>query len=205
MAWRPGETVPFSSDVLALPEHRLDAAGPLSVALRERGLRSFRAAAGWVQTLPYGRNADRLSPTAVLDEQRGTCSTKHALLKRVADEQGLSAVQLVRGIFWMSPRTHPRIAPCLEGTGLSGIPEAHCYLRVDTTRVDLTVRDAHELELFDEVEIAPDDIGEAKLSAHRRFLDLWRRAHGVPHDLDLLWAIRERCIAALSQPPVATA
>jgi hypothetical protein len=45
-------------------------------------------------------------PVIVLAEQRGTCSTKHALLRRLAIEQGLD-IALVLGIYEMTERNTP--------------------------------------------------------------------------------------------------
>ncbi|HWO29322.1 MAG TPA: hypothetical protein VNO32_11045 [Candidatus Acidoferrum sp.] len=66
----------------------------------------LRTAAQYVCGLPYGRNSDPSDPVIVLAEQRGTCSTKHALLRRLAIEQGLD-IALVLGIYEMTERNTP--------------------------------------------------------------------------------------------------
>jgi hypothetical protein len=50
---------------------------------------------------------------AVLNERRGPCSTKHALLKALADEQGLP-IRLMLGIYEMNARNTPGIGRVLE-------------------------------------------------------------------------------------------
>jgi len=49
----------------------------------------------------------------VLNERRGPCSTKHALLKALADEQGLP-IRLMLGIYEMNARNTPGIGRVLE-------------------------------------------------------------------------------------------
>jgi hypothetical protein len=67
----------------------LKAMGPLSADIVARGANDLRAAGRYLQTLPYGRTADRADFRTVLREGKGTCSTKHALLASIADEQHL--------------------------------------------------------------------------------------------------------------------
>ncbi|MGI6128050.1 MAG: hypothetical protein ACOYEF_14125 [Planifilum sp.] len=47
------------------------------------------SAAAYIRRLPYGCNTDRGDFRRVLREGKGTCSTKHALLVRLAQEQGI--------------------------------------------------------------------------------------------------------------------
>ncbi len=97
----------------------------------------FRAAAQYVCGLPYGRNSNAGDPLIVLTEQRGTCSTKHALLRRLAIEQELNLL-LVLGIFEMTERNTPGVGAVLQRYGLTGLIEAHCYLRTAGKRIDVT-------------------------------------------------------------------
>jgi len=69
-------------------------AGDISAAFIRVGLLDYRAAAEFVSRLPYGRNLE-VDARGVLREGRGTCSTKHALLRRLAMEQGLDIALVV--------------------------------------------------------------------------------------------------------------
>ena len=75
--------------------------GPVTEAFLRAGMHDLRATARFVQLLPYGRNTNPKDPFAVLVEARGTCSTKHALLRRLAIEQSI-AIALVLGVYEMS-------------------------------------------------------------------------------------------------------
>jgi hypothetical protein len=190
----------------ALPDHSLAPAGDLSRALLDRGVADFRSAAGRLQQLPYGRNADRGDYRLVLEEGRGTCSTKHAFLAALALEQQLE-VALMIGIYAMSEANTPGVGPVLSAHQLESLPEAHCYLCFDDERIDITRSGAAptaEIEGFDpEWQIAPHQIGEHKQQLHREHLRAWyaARAHtfvGIS-SFEALWTIREQCIEALTE------
>jgi hypothetical protein len=112
-------------------------AGPVSAAFIAAGIQDFRAAAAFVNAIPYGRTTRLDDVLGVIREHRGTCSTKHALLCRLALEQGLK-IALVIGIYRMNARNTPGVGKVLERYGLDGLPEAHCFLRSCGMRVDLT-------------------------------------------------------------------
>ncbi len=83
------------------------------------------------------RNTCPDDPLIVLTEQRGTCSTKHALLRRLAIEQNLD-VALVLGIYEMAEQNTPGVGDILRKYELVLLPEAHCYLRMARRRIDVT-------------------------------------------------------------------
>jgi hypothetical protein len=86
-----------------LPPVAIQPVGPLSAEIIARGIPDFRAAGRYLQGLPYGRTVDRADFRAVLREGKGTCSTKHALLAALAQEQDLpAAAQTQRSVCWIS-------------------------------------------------------------------------------------------------------
>ncbi|HEX5624619.1 MAG TPA: hypothetical protein VFX48_01275 [Saprospiraceae bacterium] len=176
---------------------------PVSVAFKQLHLSNFEDAASFIQQLPYRRNQDPGNPLAVLVEQCGTCSSKHALLKRLADENGFSNMQLVLGIYKMNEWNTPSIGEILKRAGLEYIPEAHCYLRYDDRILDFTA--AHWdpgcfiHELLEEMPVSPEQIPAGKVRLHKNYLSQWLKDQPeIPHTLEDLWAIRESCIEALS-------
>jgi len=60
--------------------------GKITNAFLHLGMGDLRQAARHVQMLPYGRNVHPDNPLVVLEEQLGTCSTKDALICRLAHE-----------------------------------------------------------------------------------------------------------------------
>jgi len=182
--------------------------GPITRLFRASGVHDFAGAANHVLQLPYGRVTDRSKFWLVLEEGRGTCTTKHATLAELAREQDID-VQLMLGIYEMNERNTPGVGRVLDAYGLSYIPEAHCYLRYQGERIDVTgvPPGAEPIESFlHEEPIAVDQIGAYKNDLHKRFLRDWiARTNTVPgRSLEDVWRIREECIAALGAGAYAT-
>jgi hypothetical protein len=155
----------------------------------------------------YGRNSDPNDPLIVLAEQRETCSTKHALLRRLAIEQGLD-LALVLGIYEMMESNTPGVGPVLRRYGLGSVLEAHCYLRTGRRRIDATKASSGQwggepLRFLHEEEIDPSQMTGYKTSVHKKFLKRWMTDKGGLRGLSLdeVWAIREECIASLAESP----
>ena len=183
----------------------LKSAGPITAAFEALGVKDFRAAAAYIHRIPYGRTAHPGDLFGVIREHRGTCSTKHALLCRLALEQDLK-IALVIGIYRMNARNTPGVGKVLESYGLDSLPEAHCFLRSGKMRVDVTRMTKREpsekiSHFIHEEDISPDQIREYKSALHRRFLAQWieETATGNKYELDGLWRIREECIASLAE------
>src|ERR1700740_2919474 len=108
----------------------------ISVAFREKGIHSFRKACDYVKQLPYRRNSDKTYLLCVFTENCGTCSTKHALLKQLAEENNATDIKLVLGIFKMNGSNTPAVKQILDEAGLNHIPEAHNYLKAKNEVID---------------------------------------------------------------------
>lgn len=168
---------------------------PVSQQFIDRGAVDFHQACDYVWRLPYGRTQGS-ELFSVLREGRGTCSSKHGLLKVLADELSLG-VDLVLGIYQMAEANTPGVGPAFHDTEYDSVPEAHCYLRYEHKRVDLT---RHELvglpisQFLLEKTILPEDLS-TKTDFHQRYL---QSEFGKDESLKL-WAIRERCISMLSE------
>ncbi len=165
--------------------------GLITQRFRAAGVAHFVGAATLIWRLPYGRIADRNQFWLVLEEGRGTCTTKHALLSELAREQGID-VQLTLAIYEMSERNTPGVSAVLGKYGLACIPEAHCFLRYQGARIDVTgvTAGAEPIAKFlHEESITIEQIGAEWLAGRDATPAL---------SLDEAWRIREECIAALS-------
>jgi hypothetical protein len=96
------------------------------------------------------------------------------------------------------------VGAVLQRHGLPYLPEAHCYIRLGSRRIDLTgIPSGPDTEpithfLF-EKEIEPDQILDHKTAIHKHFLESWRHQPSLQqHTSQELWSIREECIASLS-------
>ncbi len=187
-----------------LPHAILTNAGEVSLAFLDRGIADFQAAGQYLYQLPYGRNSNRADYRLVLKENRGTCSTKHALLAELAREQCLP-VLLTIGIYAMHERNAPGVGKVLDRYHLPFIPEAHCYLTYRGVRIDVTRSGVEPTEPIDaflhEESILPEQIGDYKVHLHQQFLREWAACSTVARGrcFEEIWKIREECIAALAQ------
>ncbi len=166
------------------------------------GLENWDTLLTHVRNLPYGRNAERTNFDLVLQEAKGTCSSKHALLKKLADENKISGVQLILAIYKMNGLNTPGIGEQLSQSGLAYVPEAHCYLKINGKRLDLTnaSSDINRLaaDILEEQEIAPEQVGQYKIDFHQNYLRKWIEESKIDQSFEEVWSIRESCIAALS-------
>lgn len=186
-----------------LPDFDIIKDDKLSTLFVSNGCRTFHQAASYIKQLPYGRNNDKDDVLSVLKEHIGTCSTKHVILKRLADTYGQHDIKLMMGIFKMDGKYAPTIKPILDKYGLPYIPEAHNYLIFNGRRIDCTNKRSRpedfEHDLLEEIEIAPGQITEFKVSYHKQFLSKWLDNNELPvNSLDDVWLVREDCIKALS-------
>lgn len=181
---------------------KLSNANPLSQLAISKGLNTWVELSSYIENLPYGRNENRSDFALVLKEERGTCSSKHALLKSIAMENGLSEVRLILGIYKMNERNTIGIDSVLNSANLEYIPEAHCYLKIGDEYSDFTSPQANitlvRQDILLEQEISPEQVVEFKVLFHREYLKKWIEQEGIPCSFEELWSIRERCIAALS-------
>ena len=186
-----------SHPIALLPDAPLRPDAPIARRFFSPGIRRYREAARHIWHLPYGRNTDRADYRLVLNEGRGTCSTKHALLAALAAELGLPVVLSLK-LFEMTARSTPAVAETLTAFGLDSVPDAHCVLRSGPHRVDLTwPSEQRPAPTCLETEtIRPDQIGRYKVDRHSAFLETRARAKRL--DPSHVWQAREACIAALS-------
>ncbi len=181
-------------------------AGELTSRLQSLGIHDMQTFMNFIMHIPYGRNSDRSNPELVLSEMKGTCSTKHALVKMVADENELTEIKLMLGIYKMNRDNTPNIGDELEKHGLKYIPEAHCYLKMNDEEIDLTSAhssfDKIKDDLIMEMEISPIQTGDFKVHFHKQFIGDWIAEEKIQFSFDDIWHIREACIKRLSDQDI---
>jgi len=180
----------------------LNSSDSLTQLIREMGINNWEELCCFVQQLPYGRNANRSDFSLVLTERKGTCSSKHAFLKKVADLNRLPNIQLVIGLYRMSESNTLNIGSALQENGLTYLPEAHCYLNIEGKRVDWTNETADfskiEADILEEIPIEAEQVGAYKVAYHQDYLKKWLLESRLPFDFNTIWVIRETCIENLS-------
>ena len=179
-------------------------AGPISKKFLALNISTFSEATKFVRQLAYGRNENKADLASLFADNCGTCSTKHALLKKLADENNVEELKLMLGLFRMNAGNTPKISATLMQHKLDYIPEAHNYLKYKNQIFDFTNNNSKsadfENELIEEMEIRTDQISDYKINYHKVYLKKWLNKQKI---LNLtpgqLWTIREQCIADLSR------
>lgn len=183
-------------------EHKLKSSRELSKLVKKKDINTWNELLSYVRQLPYGRNKIRTNFSLVITEEKGTCSSKHAFLKAVAQENDLD-VKLILCLYKMTENNTPGIGTELTENGIKYIPEAHCYLIVDKERMDLTNEESDltriKSDIIEETEISPEQVGEFKVKYHKDYLRNWANDIDLNLSFEEVWSIREKCIANLSK------
>ena len=175
----------------------------ISLEFTTRGIVNFEQATKYIQHLPYSRNLDKNNDLCVFNDNCGTCSTKHTLLKKLADENNFDGISLILGLFRMNGINTPKVSKTLTKHNLDYIPEAHSYLRYGNQMLDYTSEyftiSNFESDIIEEIPINVNQITDFKITYHKQFLQKWILLHHHNNfTMDDLWMIREQCINDLS-------
>ena len=181
---------------------QLNSKEPLSELVKKQGITHWDNLVNHVRKIPYGRNSDRTDFSLVIKENLGTCSSKHAFLKAVAEENKLENVKLILCLYKMSEQNTPGIGNELSQHKIEFIPEAHCYLMVGEESMDVTNEESDltkiENDIIEEIEISAEQVGAFKVKFHKNYLKNWISQNELNFSFDEIWKIREKCIANLS-------
>lgn len=176
---------------------------PMTTDIVESGVVSWEDLLRSVRRFHYGRNANRHDLSLVWSERKGSCSSKHAFLKWIADLNDIEGVKLCLCIYKMTEANTPGIAPILSGNGLTYIPEAHCFIRVNNEPLDVTSPhsslDPIAHAILHEEHITPEQVVHYKVEQHQAFLRAWIEKEQLDYTFEEIWSIREECIIALSK------
>ncbi|WP_035512519.1 hypothetical protein [Halalkalibacillus halophilus] len=186
-----------------IPNFTIKNRGPVSDCFYKIGVQDFHQAIHYAGNLPYGRNSDRSNYYLMFKEEVGTCSTKHAALAKLCEEQNVEDILLFTGIYEMDGINTPGIGEVLEKYNLKALPEAHCYLKYEGQHYDFTRSETSENEIsyfLDEKAIRPWQIGADKEEYHQSYISHWIKKNGLEpkYTPDEIWKIREACIHQLA-------
>jgi len=181
-----------------IPNFQLNPENQISKKMIELGIQDFDSACEYVKNIPIGRNTSRNNFTLIFDENKGTCSTKHALLNQIAEENNQNDIELMFGIYLISPETHPLLTNLFKDNCLTNLPETHCFLRYKGKRYDFTSQNnllnLIESKIVREQRIEPNQVSEWKEKIHQDYLMRWlKRKPELTINLDEIWKIREEC------------
>lgn len=187
-----------------LPNFEIKPCGEISSEFLKMNISTFQDACEFIARLPYGRNLDKNDLKTIFSDNCGTCSTKHATLKKLAQENDFEGLNLMLGIFKMNAENTVAITGTLRKYNLEFIPEAHNYLKFENKILDFTKSNSNTSDFEDslllEMEMLPNQISNYKVEFHKEFLKKWLTENPeIKLDLEKLWKVREKCIEDLSK------
>lgn len=119
------------------PDKAISNAGIVSAEFLKLDINRFVDACRYVHELPYGYNTDRDDLMILFKENKGTCTSKHAVIASLAEELGLPIVKNV-GIYAMTEEIVTGTNDILTKYDLPYVPMVHCFLAFGEYRVDLS-------------------------------------------------------------------
>jgi len=123
--------------IINLPDGPILGSGRISEKFLSLDITTFHKACRYLHELPYGYNSDNNDPMILFKEKKGTCTTKHAAIASLAQEQGLMVEKHI-GIYAMTEQIVAGTSDILEKYKLPFIPMIHCFLVYKQFMVDLT-------------------------------------------------------------------
>ena len=184
-------------------DYKLTSKDKLTELAKSKGIETWNELTEFIKNLPYGRNKNRTDFGLVLSEQKGTCSSKHALLKSIADFNNVPNIELIIGIYRMTESNTPKIGTVLTKNSIEFIPEAHCYLKINGNRTDLTSGQSEFRKIVKDIIkerlIEPDQVAEFKVDYHKKFIENWLKESNSKLGFDQIWRVREKCIENLTE------
>jgi hypothetical protein len=184
-------------------DYKLTSKDKLTELAKSKGIESWNQLTEFIKKLPYGQNKNRTDFGLVLSELKGTCSSKHALLKSIADVNNVPNIELIIGIYRMNESNTPKIGTELTDNSIEFIPEAHCYLKINGKRTDLTSEQSEftkiEKYVIKEKIIEPNQVAKFKVEYHKKFIENWLNETKSEFEFEQIWRIREKCIVNLTE------
>ena len=185
-----------------MTDYKLISNDELTELAKSNGIETWNQLTNFIKALPYGRNKNRSDLGLVLSEKKGTCSSKHALLKSIADFNNVPNINLIIGIYRMTESNTPKIGTELTENSIKFIPEAHCYLKINGNRFDLTTKESEfdkiKKDILQEKEIEPNQVSKFKVDYHKDFVKNWLKETNSKFAFNEIWRIREKCIENLT-------
>ncbi len=125
-------------DVISLiPNVKLVERGFISRKFLELGITELSQAIKYVHSMKYGYNSNYDDPLILFKENKGTCTSKHATIARLAEELDIPLFKTV-GIYKMTEEIVTGTQEILNDHDIPYIPMIHCFLVYQQHRFDLT-------------------------------------------------------------------
>ena len=120
-----------------IPDAEIEDKGEISKKFLELGITSFREACEYVHNIEYGYNSDYDDKMIFFKENKGTCTTKHAVITGLAEELNIPLYKYI-GVYKFTDEISTGTNEILKKYDLPYVPMVHCFLVYNDYRFDLT-------------------------------------------------------------------
>jgi len=120
-----------------LPDARIKPVGELSIKFLDLGIKTFREACDYVHKIDYGYNTNYEDKMIFFKENRGTCTTKHAVIAGLAQELEIPLYKYIC-VYKFTEEITTGVNEILKKYEIPYIPMVHCFLVYKDYRFDLT-------------------------------------------------------------------
>ena len=120
-----------------LPNAEIKPVGELSIKFLDLGIKTFRGACDYVHKIDYGYNTNYEDKMIFFKENRGTCTTKHAVIAGLAQELEIPLYKHVC-VYKFTEEITTGANDILKKFKIPYVPMTHCFLVYEKYRFDLT-------------------------------------------------------------------
>lgn len=120
-----------------LPDAEIKSVGEISKKFLELGITSFKEACEYVHNIDYGYNTNYDDKMILFKEEKGTCTSKHAVIAGLAEELNIPLYKHV-GIYKLTEEISSGTNKILKKYNIPYVPMAHCFLVYKDFLFDLT-------------------------------------------------------------------
>ncbi|MFX1390920.1 MAG: hypothetical protein ACFE9Z_12720 [Promethearchaeota archaeon] len=120
-----------------LPDFLIKPIGEISKKFLNLGIKSFKEACDYIHKVEYGYNSTYEERMILFKENKGTCTTKHAVIAGLAEELDIPIYKHV-GVYKFTEATSNGTNTILRKYKIPYIPMVHCFLVYKDLKFDLT-------------------------------------------------------------------
>jgi len=120
-----------------LPNAEIKPVGELSIKFLDLGIKTFKDACDYVHNIDYGYNTNYEDKMIFFKENKGTCTTKHAVIAGLAQELEIPLYKHVC-VYKFTEEITTGVNEILKKFEIPYIPMTHCFLVYENYRFDLT-------------------------------------------------------------------
>ncbi|MFX1463516.1 MAG: hypothetical protein ACFFBF_10800 [Promethearchaeota archaeon] len=120
-----------------IPNAEIEDKGKISKKFLELGISSFREACDYVHNVEYGFNSDYDDEMIFFKENKGSCTSKHAVISGLAEELNIPLYKHV-GVYKLTEEISSGAQEILKKYDIPYVPMVHCFLVYKDFRFDLT-------------------------------------------------------------------